>query len=228
MSRIGSENELGFNFSLLNDRDERSTDYKSVTYLPDDTSNLVKQKTNSLTHQTVGYGTFTYMLNSKSRYLKDQIKAEFIHQDGSSSTQMAEFINQKSKMKNLYLNNSLHFTNRTAGNRGVDIFSKINFERRPHNLFASTNLFPQVVTGDDVFQDVVRSNLSTENRLDLLSAIVLGKLSIHPTAHLNFSKDKLTSVLQTYNNDLALNTIDAGIGITAFYKLNSNYSVFLT
>ena len=75
VSRIGSENELGFNFSLLNDRDERSTDYKSVTYLPDGTSNLVKQKTNSLTHQTVGYGTFTYMLNSKSRYLKDQIKA---------------------------------------------------------------------------------------------------------------------------------------------------------
>ena len=229
VSRIGSENELGFNFSLLNDRDERSTDYKSVTYLPDGTSNLVKQKTNSLTHQTVGYGTFTYMLNSKSRYLKAQIKAEFIHQDGSSSTQMAEFVNQKSKMKNLYLNNSLHFTNRTAGNRGVDFFSKINFERRPHNLFASTNLFPQVVTGDDVFQDVVRSNLSTENRLDLLSAIVLGKLSIHPTAHLNFSKDKLTSVLQTYNNDLALNTIDAGIGITAFYKLNSTYcELFLT
>ena len=229
VSRIGSENELGFNFSLLNDRDERSTDYKSVTYLPDGTSNLVKQKTNSLTHQTVGYGTFTYMLNSKSRYLKDQIKAEFIHQDGSSSTQMAEFVNQKSKMKNLYLNNSLHFTNRTAGNRGVDFFSKINFERRPHNLFASTNLFPQVVTGDDVFQDVVRSNLSTENRLDLLSAIVLGKLSIHPTAHLYFSKDKLTSVLQTYNNDLALNTIDAGIGITAFYKLNSTYcELFLT
>lgn len=229
VSRIGSENELGFNFSLLNDRDERSTDYKSVTYLPDSTSNLVKQKTNSLTHQTVGYGTFTYMLNSKSRYLKDQIKAEFIHQDGSSGTQMAEFVNQKSKMKNLYLNNSLHFTNRTAGNRGVDFFSKINFERRPHNLFASTNLFPQVVTGDDVFQDVVRANLSTENRLDLLSAIVLGKLSIHPTAHLNFSKDKLTSVLQTYNNDLALNTIDAGIGITAFYKLNSTYcELFLT
>ena len=229
VSRIGSENELGFNFSLLNDRDERSTDYKSVTYLPDGTSNLVKQKTNSLTHQTVGYGTFTYMLNSKSRYLKDQIKAEFIHQDGSSGTQMAEFVNQKSNMKNLYLNNSLHFTNRTAGNRGVDFFSKINFERRPHNLFASTNLFPQVVTGDDVFQDVVRSNLSTENRLDLLSAIVLGKLSIHPTAHLNFSKDKLTSVLQTYNNDLALNTIDAGIGITAFYKLNSTYcELFLT
>lgn len=229
VSRIGSENELGFNFSLLNDRDERSTDYKSVTYLPDGTSNLVKQKTNSLTHQTVGYGTFTYMLNPKSRYLKDQIKAEFIHQDGSSSTQMAEFVNQKSKMKNLYLNNSLHFTNRTAGNRGVDFFSKINFERRPHNLFASTNLFPQVVTGDDVFQDVVRANLSTENRLDLLSAIVLGKLSIHPTAHLNFSKDKLTSVLQTYNNDLALNTIDAGIGITAFYKLNSTYcELFLT
>ena len=229
VSRIGSENELGFNFSLLNDRDERSTDYKSVTYLPDGTSNLVQQKTNSLTHQTVGYGTFTYMLNSKSRYLKDQIKAEFIHQDGSSSTQMAEFINQKSKMKNLYLNNSLHFTNRTAGNRGVDFFSKINFERRPHNLFASTNLFPQVVTGDDVSQDVVRSNLSTENRLDLLSAIVLGKLSIHPTAHLNFSKDKLTSALQTYKNDLALNTIDAGIGITAFYKLNSTYcELFLT
>ena len=167
------------------------------------------------------------MLNSKSRYLKDQIKAEFIHQDGSSSTQMAEYISQKSNMKNLYLNNALHFTNRTAGNHGVDIYSKINFERRPHNLFASTNLFPEVVNGGDIFQDVVRSNLSTENRLDLLSAIVLGKLSIHPTAHLNFSKDKLTSVLQTYNNDLALNTIDAGVGITAFYKLNRTYCELL-
>ena len=139
-------------------------------------------------------------------------------------------MNEKNKdvrrSREVYVTTDYDGFNTLCGNRGVDFFSKINFERRPHNLFASTNLFPQVVTGDDVFQDVVRSNLSTENSLDLLSAIVLGKLSIHPTAHLNFSKDKLTSVLQTYNNDLALNTIDAGIGITAFYKLNSNYSVF--
>ncbi len=227
VSRIGSEGELGANFAIFTDREERSTTMSSTTLLPNGTSNFVQQETNSQVHQTLGYGTITYMLNTKNRYLKEQIKAEFIHQDGSSSTQMAEYISQKSKMKNLYLNNSLHFTNRTAGNRGVDFYSKISFERRPHNLFASTNLFPEVVTGDDIFQDVVRSNLSTENKLDLLSAIVVGNLTIHPTAHLNFSKDKLTSVLQTYNNDLALNTIDAGIGITAFYKLNRTYCELL-
>lgn len=227
VSRSGSEGELGFNFSLLNNRDERSTDFKSVTYLPDGTSNIVRQETNSLTHHTVGYGTFTYMLNSKRRYLKDQIKTEFIYQDGSSSTQIDEYISQKSNMKNLYLNNALHFTNRTAGNHGVDIYSKINFERRPHNLFASTNLFPEVVNGGNIFQEVVRSNLSTENRIDLLSAIILGKLSIHPTAHFNFSNDRLTSALQIYNNDLALNIMDAGVGITANYKLNRTYCELL-
>lgn len=126
-------------------------------------------------------------------------------------------------MKNLYLNNSLHFTNRTAGNRGVDFFSKISFERRPHNLFASTNLFPEVVTGDDIFQDVVRSNLSTENKLDLLSAIVVGNLTIHPTAHLFFSHDRLTSALQMYYNVLSLNTMDAGIGFTANYRISKTY-----
>lgn len=223
VSRIGSEGELGANLAIFTDREERSTTMSSTTLLPNGTSNFVQQETNSQVHQTLGYGTITYMLNTKSRYLKEQIKAEFIHQDGSSSTQMAEYISQKSKMKNLYLNNSLHFTNRTAGNRGVDFFSKISFERRPHNLFASTNLFPEVVTGDDIFQDVVRSNLSTENKLDLLSAIVVGNLTIHPTAHFFFSHDRLTSALQMYNNDLSLNTMDAGIGFTANYRISKTY-----
>lgn len=223
VSRIGSEGELGANLAIYTDREERSTTMSSTTLLPNGTSNFVQQETNSQVHQTIGYGTITYMLNTKSRYLKEQIKAEFIHQDGSSSTQMAEYISQKSKMKNLYLNNSMHFTNRTAGNRGVDFFSKISFERRPHNLFASTNLFPEVVTGDDIFQDVVRSNLSTENKLDLLSAIVVGNLTIHPTAHFFFSHDRLTSALQMYNNDLSLNTMDAGIGFTANYRISKTY-----
>lgn len=223
VSRIGSEGELGANLAIYTDREERSTTMSSTTLLPNGTSNFVQQGTNSQVHQTLGYGTITYMLNTKSRYLKEQIKAEFIHQDGSSSTQMAEYISQKSKMKNLYLNNSLHFTNRTAGNRGVDFFSKISFERRPHNLFASTNLFPEVVTGDDIFQNVVRSNLSTENKLDLLSAIVVGNLTIHPTAHFFFSHDRLTSALQMYNNDLSLNTMDAGIGFTANYRISKTY-----
>lgn len=223
VSRIGSEGELGANLAIYTDREERSTTMSSTTLLPNGTSNFVQQETNSQVHQTLGYGTITYMLNTKNRYLKEQIKAEFIHQDGSSSTQMAEYISQKSKMKNLYLNNSLHFTNRTAGNRGVDFFSKISFERRPHNLFASTNLFPEVVTGDDIFQDVVRSNLSTENKLDLLSAIVVGNLTIHPTAHFFFSHDRLTSALQMYNNALSLNTMDAGIGFTANYRISKTY-----
>lgn len=221
--RIGREGELGANIALFTDREERSTSISSTTFLPNGTNNFVQQDINSLVHQTVGYGTITYMLNTKNRYLKDQIKAEFIKKDGRSSTQNVEEITQKSNMRNYYLNNALHFTNRTEGNHGVDFVSKVNFERRPHSLFASSNLFPDILQGESMFQDVVRSNFSTENRLDFLSAFVVGNLTIHPTAHLTYSHDRLTSVLQAYNNDLTLNTMDAGVGFTANYKISKTY-----
>lgn len=223
VSRIGSEGELGANFAIFTDREERSTTMSSTTLLPNGTSNVVQQVTNSHVRQTLGYGTVTYVQNTKNRYLKDQIKAEIIEKKGVSSTQIEESITQKSKMKNYYFNNALHFTNRTDHNHGVDFVSKFNFERRPHSLFSSSNLFPDILQGENMFQDATRSNLSTENRLDLLSAIVVGNLTIHPTAHLFFSHDRLTSALQMYNNDLALNTMDAGVGFTANYKVSKAY-----
>lgn len=102
----------------------------------------------------------------------------------------------------------------------------MNYEKRPHQLSVSSNLFPEILSDDNMFQHVNRSNISTENKIDLLSALVLGRLTVHPFTLFKFSADKLNSSLQQYQNDISLNTTNIGIGFTANYKLGKPILIF--
>ena len=75
-----------------------------------------------------------------------------------------------------------------------------------------------------MFESAERRNISTENRLDFLSAIVWGNLQIHPTIFFDYSHNGLTSYLDTYKNDLRLTSINTGIGIIANYRIKRFYA----
>lgn len=225
--RIGSNGELGLNVAFLKDKDKRNLQSTSTAYLPTGERNIVNESINGLLNKRIGYGTATYMLNNSNYYIKEQLKTELISTHGYSNAIIGNQVNQQSKMNNCLLQNTLHFTYRTSNNHGIDFLSKVNYEKRPHQLSVSSNLFPEILSDDNMFQHVNRSNISTENKIDLLSALVLGRLTVHPFTLFNFSADKLNSSLQQYQNDISLNTTNIGIGFTANYKLGKTYFNFL-
>ena len=222
--RVGRNGGLGINAAYLNDRDERSNQSITTTLLPDGTKNVVDERFNGTLQRNIANGNITYMQNTEKNYIKEQLKFDWLSTDGSSKIFTGEDIAQENSIENYRLHNLFHLTSRTGRDKGVEFLSKINLEKRPHSLSVTPNLFPDVIMSEQMFQSAERRNISTENRLDFLSAIVWGNLQIHPTIFFDYSHNGLTSSLDTYHNDLCLTSINTGVGIIANYRIKRFYA----
>lgn len=222
--RVGKNGELGINAAYLNDRDERSNQSVTTTLLPDGSKNVVDESFNGILHRNIANGNITYMQNTERNYIKEQLKFDWLSTDGYSNIYAGEDIIQENNVENYRLHNLFHLTSRTGSDKGVEFLSKINLEKKPHSLSVAPNLFPDVIMSEQMFQSAERRNISTENRLDFLSAIVWGNLQIHPTIFFDYSHNGLTSYLDTYKNDLRLTSINTGIGIIANYRIKRFYA----
>ena len=222
--RVGKNGELGINAAYLNDRDERSNQSVTTTLLPDGSKNVVDERFNGVLHRNIANGNITYMQNTERNYIKEQLKFDWLSTDGHSNIYAGEDIAQENNVENYRLHNLFHLTSRTGSDKGVEFLSKINLEKRPHSLSVAPNLFPDIIMSEQMFQSAERRNISTENRLDFLSAIVWSNLQIHPTIFLDYSHNGLTSNLDTYRNDLRLTSINTGIGIIANYRIKRFYA----
>lgn len=221
--RIGKDGELGVNAAYLNDRDERSNQSITTTLLPDGSKNVVHEHFNGILQRNIANGNITYMQNSEKKYIKEQLKFDWLSTEGSSNIFAGEDIAQENSVENYRLHNMFHLTSRTGSDKGLEFLSKINLEKRPHSLSVTPNLFPDIIVSEQMFQSAERRNISTENRLDFLSAIVWGNLQIHPTIFLDYSHNGLTSNLDTYRNDLRLTSINTGVGIITNYRIKRFY-----
>lgn len=222
--RVGKNGELGINAAYLNDQDERSNQSVTTTLLPNGSKNVVDERFNGILHRNIANGNITYMQNTERNYIKEQLKFDWLSTDGHSNIYAGEDIAQENNVENYRLHNLFHLTSRTGSDKGVEFLSKINLEKRPHSLSVAPNLFPDIIMSEQMFQSAERRNISTENRLDFLSAIVWGNFQIHPTIFLDYSHNGLTSNLDTYRNDLRLTSINTGIGIIANYRIKRFYA----
>ena len=222
--RVGKNGELGINAAYLNDRDERSNQSVTTTLLPDGSKNVVDERFNGMLHRNIANGNITYMQNTEKKYIKEQLKFDWLSTDGSSKIFTGEDIVQENSIENYRLHNLFHLTSRTGSDKGVEFLSKINLEKRPHSLSVTPNMFPDIIVSEQMFQSAERRNISTENRLDFLSAIVWGNLQIHPTIFFDYTHNGLTSSLNKYHNDLRLTSINTGIGIIANYRIKRFYA----
>lgn len=222
--RIGKDGELGVNAAYLNDRDERSNQSITTTLLPDGSKNVIHEHFNGILQRNIANGNITYMQNSEKKYIKEQLKFDWLSTEGSSNIFAGEDIAQENSVENYRLHNMFHLTSRTGSDKGLEFLSKINLEKRPHSLSVTPNLFPDIIVSEQMFQSAERRNISTENRLDFLSAIVWGNLQIHPNIFFDYSHNGLTSHLDTYKNDLRLTSINTGIGIIANYRIKRFYA----
>ena len=222
--RVGKNGELGINAAYLNDRDERSNQSVTTTLLPDGSKNVVDERFNGMLHRNIANGNITYMQNTEKKYIKEQLKFDWLSTDGSSKIFTGEDIVQENSIENYRLHNLFHLTSRTGSDKGVEFLSKINLEKRPHSLSVNPNLFPDIIMSEQMFQSAERRNISTENRLDFLSAIVWGNLQIHPTIFFDYTHNGLTSSLNKYHNDLRLTSINTGIGVIANYRIKRFYA----
>lgn len=218
--RVGNSGDFGINVAYLNDRDNRKSSSTTANTLPDGSQNIVDEQMNGVAHTQKAYGDLTYMNNSEQNYLKEQLKFDWSKTKANSSILADdEDINQQGNTDIFRLLNKFHMIHRNSDSRGFEVSSLLNVEKRPHSLSVSPNLFPDLFEGDLLSQNVDYRNISTENKFAFLSAFKYRNFSLHPTAIINFSHNSLESRLEHFNNNLALNYLDAGIGAEFVYDI---------
>ena len=211
--RVGKLGEFGINAAYLNDRDSRRSSSSTTNFLPDGNRNIVDEVMQGTARMQKAYGDITYMNNGDENYLKEQLKFDWSTTDADSHILAGDDdIAQIGKTDTYRLLNKFHMTHRNSEDRGYEISSLVNFEKRPHSLSVSPNLFPDMITGDMLYQHVDFRNISTENSAGLLSALKVGNFTLHPSAIVNYHHNALESSLDAMRNDLTLDYLDAGLG----------------
>ncbi|WP_289764648.1 hypothetical protein [uncultured Duncaniella sp.] len=217
--RVGESGEFGINAAYLNDRDTRQSYSSTTNYLPDGGMNTVDETMYGIARMQKAYGDFTYMNNGNENYLKEQLKFDWSTTDAESRI-LAEGdkISQTGKTDTYRLLNKFHATHRNYADRGFEISSLINVEKRPHSLSVSPNLFTELIPGGMLYQHVDFRNISTENSAGLLSAFKIGNFTLHPSAIVNYHHNSLESRLDAVGNNLALDHLDAGMGAEIMFS----------
>ena len=217
--RVGESGEFGINAAYLNDRDTRQSYSSTTNYLPDGGMNTVDETMYGIARMQKAYGDFTYMNNGNENYLKEQLKFDWSTTDADSRI-LAEGdkISQTGKTDTYRLLNKFHATHRNYADRGFEISSLINVEKRSHSLSVSPNLFTELILGGMLYQHVDFRNISTENSAGLLSAFKIGNFTLHPSAIVNYHHNSLESRLDAVGNNLALDHLDAGMGAEIMFS----------
>lgn len=211
--RVGKSGEFGINAAYLNDRDTRRNSSSITNFLPDGSQNIVDEVMQGTARMQKAYGDLTYLNNGDENYLKEQLKFDWSTTDADSRILAGDDdIAQIGKTDTYRLLNKFHMTHRNSEERGFEISSLVNVEKRPHSLTVSPNLFPDMITGDKLYQHVDFRNISTENSAGLLSALKVGNFTLHPSAIVNYHHNALESSLDAMRNDLTLDYLDAGLG----------------
>lgn len=217
--RVGKSGEFGINAAYLNDRDTRQSHSVTTNYLPDGEVNTVDEMMSGTARMQKAYGDLTYMNNGDENYLKEQLKFDWSTTDADSRIVAGgDNVSQFGKTDTYRLLNKFHMTHRNSSDRGFEISSLVNLEKRPHSLSVSPNLFPDNIPGDMLYQHVDFRNISTENSAGLLSVFKLGNFTLHPSAIVNYHHNSLESRLDATNNDLTLDYLDAGVGAEVMFS----------
>ena len=216
---VGKSGELGINAAYLNDRDTRRSSSSTINFLPDGGRNIVDEIMQGTACMQKAYGDLTYMDNGDENYLKEQLKFDWSTSDADSRILAGgDDINQRGKTDTYRLLNKFHMTHRNSSDRGFEISSIVNLEKRPHSLSVYPNLFPEIIDGGMLSQHVDLHNISTENRAGLLSAFKIGNFTLHPSAIVNYHHNSLASRLDAICNNLTLDHLDAGIGAEIMFS----------
>ena len=216
--RVGRSGEFGINAAYLNDRDTRSSSASMTNFLPDGGQNIVDEVMRGTARMQKAYGDLTYLNNGDENYLKEQLKFDWSKSDADSRILAGdEDIVQIGKTYRLL--NKFHMTHRNSEDRGFEISSLVNLEKRPHSLYVSPNLFPDMIMGDMLYQHVDYRNISTENSAGLLSALKIGNFTLHPSAIVNYHHNALESRLDAMRNDLTLDYLDAGLRAEIMFNI---------
>ena len=217
--RVGKSGEFGINAAYLNDRDTRQSHSVTTNYLPDGEVNTVDEMMSGTARMQKAYGDLTYMNNGDENYLKEQLKFDWSTTDADSRIVAGgDNVSQFGKTDTYRLLNKFYMTHRNSSDRGFEISSLVNLEKRPHSLSVSPNLFPDIIPGDMLYQHVDFRNISTENSAGLLSVFKLGNFTLHPSAIVNYHHNSLESRLDATNNDLTLDYLDAGVGAEVMFS----------
>lgn len=216
--RLGKNGNIGFNVGFLFDHDNRNSQSVTNSLLPDGALNTVHESVSAIMKKTAAYGNVSCMENTERKYLQEQLSFDYSYMTGSNHIENDGVISQSGEVSEYRLHNALHLTYKFNKERGVDWISKLNMEKRPHSLFVDRNLFLDILSSETMSQWVERKNIELNNRIGMLSSLVVGNLQVSPTLFCDILHDKLESILEQYKNLLSLSNAHTGLDINAIYR----------
>lgn len=235
--KTSNGSEINANFTYFNDHEHRQSYDETIYLMPDGTRNTVIEQLASSTTTDKAEGHLSYNRNEEHLYLIDDLHLSGVWERGYGNiSDDQKPCSQSINMKTLEVNNKLHWVKRQGEYKGIELFSQTDLGIKPQNLYVHPNLFEDLFSDTDAETDIRQKarnvHFTSNNRLSLLTAWMIGDLRISPAGIFNIEYDGLESNIfsvqtkekvlsdRKYQNDAVFYNVSSGISLNIGYHIN--------
>ncbi|MDR2910574.1 MAG: TonB-dependent receptor, partial [Bacteroidales bacterium] len=157
--------EFGVNIIFLNDYERRNSIAKTVYMLPDGNMKIIDETLSSGMNTNRLSGEISYRKNEKKLYVNETLLFSGERNGGHGTVNTETDVHQQTDIQTVGIRNKLHFIKRTDDAKGFELYSTINVEEKPQNLYVTPYLFANTLGGNHngMHQHLKTANINTRN-----------------------------------------------------------------
>lgn len=236
LMKLKNDAELSANIIYSNNKDERHSFARTSYILPGEDTRIIEEDILTLNRNNNIETELIYNLNKERNYFNNFLNISGNWEDTSGEANTRQSIGQWLDNKSFFANNITHWIKRGEKDKGVEVILRNAYRTQPHHLHITTGLYPDIINAGNEYsslsQNVRYNAFASNNRFAFLSAAVIGKVKINPTANVNVEhqtlqsdmeiKDKNNVIRQVFNtemqNNITWTRMNAGISLDATYN----------
>lgn len=210
------DNELNFNLYFLNDHENRESSARTSYYLPGQDVLVIDEDMASSRNQDRLETELRYNRNNSNNYLNNYLNAEGTWDNSLGAVFSKDAITQRLKKFTFRINNSFQWVKNTGDERGFELTSNTGFRSTPQTLSVYPGQYADIFNGGNPYtmlrQQARFNSFYLNNRMTLLSPLMVGSIRISPTAEANLEARNLYSKVYTQGEQggaLAVNRADS-------------------
>ncbi|NLA63379.1 MAG: hypothetical protein GX857_09195 [Bacteroidales bacterium] len=195
--KLKNEAEVNVNLIFYNNKDRRHSYARTSYLLPGDSIQVITEDISAQNTTNNIEGEFRYNLNKDRNYFNNYLNISANWDNGTGEVQTLQQVGQQLDNKSFSANNTTHWIKRGENEKGMELLLKNVYHTQPHRLTISPGLYPDLFNNgtdyDFLTQNVRYNAFASNNRFSFLSAIVIGKVRINPTANVNVEHQTMSS-----------------------------------
>lgn len=206
LHKLKNDVDISFNLLVGGDRNRKSSESRTLYFLPDDTLSLV-ERMQSLETAKMLEGSVNYNLNKDLDYLKISLTASGHRNWGEGLVDNDELIRQEENYKSLCAKANIHWIRKSRRDpeSGIEFNSTTSYGTLPYGLQVAPGCFPEALNdGEDyatTLQNIGFQSFKSENFLRFLTSVVWKRLRIMPYFNFSMEEQALNSSLTGQNAD---------------------------